>query len=176
MKEKNRSRLRFNFGFLIEGDLGESREIELDYPRIRVSDDVVLKPLQGKFQVSRTSKGLYLQGVLTSHIETECTRCLNAVDLPISIELDDLFYYPPAEAPEGEYIVGEDGMLDLAPLVRELSLLEIPMQVFCREECLGLCPECGKNLNDGPCDCQIDDIDPRLAALRALLDDDQLSS
>jgi uncharacterized protein len=50
------------------------------------------------------------------------------------------------------------------------------MQVFCREECLGLCPECGKNLNDGPCDCQIDDIDPRLAALRALLDDDQLSN
>lgn len=172
MKEKQRlSRLRFNFGHLLEGDLGARRDVELDYPEIEISEDVRLAPLKGKFRATHTSRGIYLQGKLTSTIETECTRCLEMVALPIEIELDDLYYHPPHTAPPGEYSISDDGILDLAPLVRELSLLAVPMQVYCREGCKGICVQCGKNLNEGSCDCVFDDIDPRLEALRALLDD-----
>ena len=174
MKEKQRlSRLRFNFGHLLDGDLGARREVELDYPHIQVGEDVRLTPLRGTFLATRTSKGLYLKGTLRSVIETECTRCLATVKLPVDIQLDDLFYHPHYMAPPGEYVVKDDGILDLAPLVRELSLLAIPMQVICQEECKGICVQCGQNLNEGQCDCEFDDVDPRLAKLQTLLDDEQ---
>lgn len=165
------SRLRFNFGFLLEASLGTSRTIELDYPTIQVEDDLILEPLKGKFSATRSSKGIYVSGDLSSRIEAECARCLDPVILDVSIRLDDLFYYPPHSAPTGEFTIGEDGIMDLAPLVRQLVLLEIPMQPFCRPDCKGLCIECGQNLNEGDCDCQTESIDPRLASLRALLDE-----
>lgn len=175
-KEKQRpSRLRFNFGHLLEGDRAARRDVELDYPEIQVSEDLSLAPLQGKFRATRTGRGIYLSGKLNSIVETECTRCLAAVHVPVTIQLDDLFYYPPSVAPPGELTVGDDGIVDLAPLVRELSLLEIPMQVYCRAGCKGICVQCGKNLNEGECDCVFDDIDPRLVALRVLLEEEDES-
>ena len=168
MKEKQKSKLRFNFGHLLQGDRGGRRDVELLYPKVRVSEDVTLAPLEGKFKATRTGRGIYLKGTLHSVIETECTRCLDAVALPIAIALDDLFYYPPSAAPDGEYAISEDGILDLSPLVRELSLLEIPMQVYCRENCLGICTQCGQNLNEGECECVLEEPDPRWDALRAL--------
>jgi uncharacterized protein len=164
-----KSRLRFNFGFLLEADISTSRIIELDYPSVE-AEDVLLTPLRGAFEASRNSKGIYLTGELESNIQAECTRCLEPVLQPVTLRLDDLFYYPPHTAPPGEPVVGDDGFLDLAPLLRQLSLLEIPMQVHCRPECKGLCPECGASLNEGPCQCEKDDFDPRLAGLRQLLD------
>jgi uncharacterized protein len=168
MCASRKSPLRFNFGFLLEADLGTSRDIELDYPAIRVADDVTLRPLQGSFRATRTSNGIYLHGALTGGIEVSCTRCLAPIGVPLDLELDDLFHYR-AFPPPGEYRITDTGIVDLAPLIRELALLAVPMQVFCRGECLGLCPVCGQELNEGPCDCPTDDIDPRLAVLRSLL-------
>jgi uncharacterized protein len=170
---KKPSRLRFNFGFLIEANLGTSRTIELDYPSILLEDELTLEPLTGAFQAVKNSKGIYVMGQLDSNIETECARCLVPVPLPIQIELDDLFYHPAHTAPAGEFAVGEDGFIDLAPLVRQLSLLEIPMQHFCQADCKGLCPHCGQNLNKGACECPVDEIDPRLSVLKDLLDKQQ---
>jgi uncharacterized protein len=162
--------LRFNFGFLIEAGVGTSRSIELNYPSILLEADLTLTPLTGKFQAIRNSKGIYITGRLHSALESECARCLDHLDIPVSVELNDLYYYPPDSAPEGEYSVGEDGFLDLGPLVRQLSLLELPMQPFCRPDCKGLCSQCGQNLNNEQCDCVHDEIDPRLASLGKLLD------
>ena len=148
------SRLRFNFGFLLEASLGTSRNIELDYPTIHVEDDLILSPLKGKFSATRSSRGIYISGKLGSRLEAECARCLD-----------------PVQSLRRQLAIGEDGILDLAPLVRQLSLLEIPMQPFCRADCKGLCVVCGQNLNEGSCDCEIESIDPRLATLKALLDE-----
>ncbi len=170
MSSNKGSKLRFNFGFLLEAITGTSRTMELDYPSILLEDDVTLTPLKGSFQAIRNSKGIYITGGLHSNVGAECARCLDPVHLAITIQLDELFYYPPQSTPPGEFSVGEDGFLDLAPLVRQLSLLEIPMQPFCRSDCKGICAECGQNLNEATCDCEIDTIDPRLASLRSLLD------
>ena len=168
---KKNSRLRFNFGFMLEANLGTSRDMELDYPEVQI-EEVSLIPLHGTFQVIRSSKGLYLSGELLSTTVAECSRCLDSIRLPISIRLDELFYYPASTAPPGDFGVGEDGYVDLNPLVRQLSLLETPLQPFCRPDCKGLCLECGQNLNFGSCDCEIDDVDPRLESLRSLLESD----
>jgi uncharacterized protein len=163
------SRLRFNFGFLLEADYGTSRLIELDYPIIQLSDDVTLTPLTGSFTATRTTEGIYIQGQLQSSMSLECVRCLDEAVVPIEIALDELFFYPPHTAPEGENRVGDDGIIDLAPLVRELSLLSMPIKVLCRPDCQGLCQECGANLNHGDCGCAGEEIDPRLATLGKLL-------
>jgi uncharacterized protein len=61
-----------------------------------------------------------------------------------------------------------DGRIDMAEVVREQLLLAMPEQIFCREDCLGLCPKCGSNLNLIDCKCADDEIDPRWAALKNL--------
>jgi uncharacterized protein len=170
------SRLRFNFGFLLEADYGTSRLIELDYPTIQLSEDVTLSPLQGSFTATRTTEGIYIQGQLQSSMGLECVRCLDEAIVPIEIALDELYFYPPQTAPDGENRVGEDGIIDLAPLVRELSLLSLPIKVLCRPDCRGLCQECGANLNHGDCGCAEEEIDPRLAVLAQLLKTDEDSN
>lgn len=162
------SRLKFNFGFLLEADFGTTRQIELDYPTIQLSEDVTLTPLTGTFTATRTTEGIYIKGDLHSLMILPCVRCLEEAKVPIDIALDDLFFYPPHVAPEGEFRVGEDGMIDLGPLVRELSLLGVPIKVLCRPDCQGLCQECGQNLNESECGCVEEDIDPRLAVLQQL--------
>jgi uncharacterized protein len=166
------SKLRFNFGFLLEADFGASRLIELDYPAIQVAEDLVLAPLQGSFTATRTTEGIYIRGELASKIVQECVRCLEEAILPINIRLDELFYYPPWSAPPGEFIIGDNGFIDLAPLVRELSLLEIPTKPLCRPDCQGLCQQCGANLNEGDCGCVTEIVDPRLAVLQQLFKDE----
>jgi uncharacterized protein len=173
MSKNNRlSRLRFNFGFLLEADLGTSRRIEFAYPSVQLPEGLTLSPLSGEFTVTRTSEGVYLDGRLESAIQQQCVRCLEEMRLPITVHLEELFYYPTSAAPEGEQLVfdGESGFIDLGPLVRELSLLEVPIQPTCRPDCQGLCMECGQNLNETDCGCEVDEIDPRLAGLRALLE------
>lgn len=163
------SRLRFNFGFLLEADYGTSRLIELDYPSITLSEDVTLTPLRGSFTATRTTEGIYIQGQLTSSMSMECVRCLEEAVIAVDISLDELYFYPPYSAPEGEPVVGDDGMIDLAPLVREISLLSLPIKVLCRPDCQGLCQNCGANLNFGDCGCVVDEIDPRLSVLQSML-------
>lgn len=163
------SRLRFNFGFLLEADFGTSRLIELDYPSIKLDDDVTLTPLRGSFTATRTTEGIYIQGQLESSMSLECVRCLDEAIVHVDFSLDELFFYPPHSAPEGEPSVGEDGIIDLAPLVRELSLLSVPIKVLCQPNCQGLCQICGANLNLGDCGCESDEIDPRLSILQTML-------
>jgi uncharacterized protein len=79
-----------------------------------------------------------------------------------------LYAFTPRSATDSDLIVPEDGHIDLAPLVREYMLLDIPMKPLCRPDCKGLCPVCGQNLNDSTCQHQVDEIDPRLSVLKEL--------
>ena len=62
---------------------------------------------------------------------------------------------------------------DLSELIRQTLLVSLPLQPLCREACAGLCPQCGKNWNEGPCDCPTETVDPRFSALASLLDDEE---
>ena len=96
-----------------------------------------------------------------------CSRCLTPVSVDRNETLSEV-YGTEAELPEdvlpynGEYI-------DLTETIRETLILSEPMRVLCRPDCKGLCPQCGANLNDGPCSCPTDKIDPRLEVLAQLL-------
>lgn len=96
-----------------------------------------------------------------------CSRCLTPVSVDRNATLSEV-YGTEAELPDdvlpynGEYI-------DLTETIRETLILSEPMKVLCRPDCKGLCPQCGANLNEGPCSCPTDRIDPRLAVLGDLL-------
>ena len=95
MGKSHPSRLRFNFGFLLEAPNGTSRVVELNYPSIQISDDMTLEPLRGSFTATRISEGIYLSGRLQSLIIQQCVRCLEDAVLPLNLEIDELYYYPP---------------------------------------------------------------------------------
>jgi DUF177 domain-containing protein len=127
------------------------------------------------------NKGVILdirvQGELATSVETVCARCLEPVTREVARPFE-LLYRPrgvdagreeisvtQAEAEIGYYV--GDGV-ELADILREQILLEVPMKVVCREECKGLCPSCGHNLNQGACHCPPAVSDPRWQALKDL--------
>jgi uncharacterized protein len=160
--------LKFQLGFLLEGTRGQISETELNIPRLRVADDVTVEFLRGAIRFSRTSRGILVQGALHTAIILECSRCLTEAPVALEITLEEL--YLTQSNSYAEFTIGEDGILDLAPLLRQEIILEIPIIPLCKPDCLGLCPECGQNLNEGTCNCHREALDPRLAALRALRD------
>jgi uncharacterized protein len=95
---------------------------------------------------------------------------LDPFAFPVTLELAEMFRLPGSNTRPGAiYAVGEDGELDLAPLIRELAWLAIPIKHLCDLECKGLCPHCGVNLNEETCQCEEVHVDPRLAPLKELL-------
>ncbi len=168
MNKQHPSKLRFNFGFFLESPLGTSRTYELAYPKVEV-EELTLTPLTGSFTAVRTSEGVYLSGMLNTNLEITCMRCLTETTINLELPIDELFYYPPSEAPEGESVIHEDGFAHLDTLVRELVVVETPLHPICKPECKGLCDQCGQNLNEQLCDCETDNIDPRMAVLKNLL-------
>ena len=155
---------------------GYSREVTFDIPDPFHIEDVLFSNLDGTLRLSRTPQGILVQGRMIVGINTECVRCLSGFEYPFEIEINELFVPVTSEnARETDpmYHIDEGYVIDLAPIVREEGVLSLPIQTLCGPDCKGLCPTCGQNLNEGQCDCIHDDIDPRFAALRALLDDNQ---
>jgi len=159
--------LKINVGFLLAEGVGYQRVLDLDFPRLRVDEDLELDFLRGSLRLSRNSRGILAQGKLETGVLSECSRCLTPTFCSVQVEFSELFSFPPS--PDTVYSVAETGILDLAPLIREEAILNVPMGTLCRPDCAGLCPECGQNWNEGSCDCQQNVGDPRLAVLRAHL-------
>lgn len=130
-------------------------------------------PARANLDVSNNGKALVVEGEVEATLEVSCARCLEAFNFPVKVDFNEI-YYPagaegisPEEREEWIPFVGE--VLDLTPEVVKSIVLALPMRFICREECRGLCPRCGKDLNRGECRCSGEDVDPRLAVLGELL-------
>lgn len=113
----------------------------------------------------------YLDLDLSFVFDGVCDRCAEPIQKPMSLSLHKILVedLQNREDADDEYVLVQDSALDLSDLLREELLLFFPTKMLCKPDCKGLCCKCGKNLNDGPCDCQ-KDVDPRLEALLQLLD------
>ncbi len=158
--------LKMNVGFLLTAGSGHTHNTVFDVPQVRVAEDVDLAYVRGPLRLSRTKEGILVQGELHVGIEDECYRCLSPVLRDMTIDVEELYAYPSSRA--SEFSIDDDAILDIAPLVRAETIIADARGVLCRPDCKGLCPNCGANLNLGPCDCQ-EEIDPRLAKLKELL-------
>ena len=118
-----------------------------------------------------------VKGRIFTDLEIECSRCLELVEQRFEIPFSAAFVTPEnyTEAKEAELksddldvSIFEGDRIDLTELVREQILLVVPTQVFCREDCKGLCEKCAANRNLIDCNCEEKEIDPRWAALQNL--------
>jgi uncharacterized protein len=128
----------------------------------RVSDGA---PLDVDLVVESLTDALTVSGEVRTTWQGTCRRCLGPAGGPIVVEVQELYQAHPTSE---EAFPFDGEQVDLAPMVRELVLMELPAAPLCREDCAGLCPTCGADLNAGSCDCPVDDRDPRWAALDVL--------
>ena len=123
------------------------------------------RPIDLDLTLERVSEGIVVRGSVHVHWQAACSRCLAPVEGEVSVHVDELFENHPLA---GETYLLDHDVIDLEPLVRDALLLELPTAPMCREDCAGLCPECGADRNVASCDCRTEELDPRWAALRSL--------
>jgi uncharacterized protein len=138
----------------------------------------IVSPVGLQMKVHKDRHRFRLVGTVRGVLELACSRCLDPFELPVNGAFD-VRYLPEAEnvgADESEVEDSDlsaafyrDDQIDLAQLIEEQMYLALPMKPLCREECRGLCPQCGANLNIETCGCEVRWEDPRLAGLRAVM-------
>ena len=144
--------LRINVGFLLHSPIGTSRDIHFDFPSIQVTEDLEIKELKGIVRLTRTTQGLLLQGEFRGTKGEDCVRCLSEFQQYLETSFDELYAFNSRSESDSGLTVPEDGNIDLAPLIREYLLIEVPISPICRPDCKGLCPVCGENLNETICE------------------------
>ena len=164
------SPLRLNLGFVVAQSAGFSRDFPLDVPQINLPPDLHVNSLNGTTRATRTPQGILLQADLHATVDLDCVRCLTTFPQTLKINFTELYAFSKRYVTDSGLLMPETGIIDLTPLLREYTLLEIPISPLCRPDCKGLCPICGNNLNESTCNHEDDPIDPRLAALKSLLD------
>lgn len=112
-------------------------------------------------------EGILVTGTADVPLAGECARCLQSFEDRESYPLQELYFYPGRDAEEDALFI-EDELVDLDPVLRDAVVLELPFTPLCRDDCLGLCPECGFVLNDDPDHSHGEQVDSRWDALRNL--------
>lgn len=131
------------------------------------------KPVRMVGEVADAAGVITLCAQVQARVFTRCARCDRPVEYDKVTQVEFLLVKELSngeeELPDEMYLVESD-TVELDDILIPELLLDMEMTVLCREDCKGLCPKCGKNLNDGGCGCDRREIDPRLAVLQQLLD------
>jgi uncharacterized protein len=115
--------------------------------------------------LERIPEGIVVRGEVDVRWVAECSRCLKPVGGTLAVGIDELFEPHPID---GETYLLDHDAIDLDQVVRDATLLELPLAPHCEDDCRGLCPTCGADRNVVACECVEVDDDPRWAALRSL--------
>jgi uncharacterized protein len=163
-----RKPFRLNVGFIIHEEVGYQHEFPFELDKV-VIDDFELRDFDGNVVMSRTPQGLFVQAQFRGTTDLECVRCLTSFDRTLTWSIEELYAFDKRSVTDSGLILPEDAHIDLAPLVREYALLEIPISPICRPDCKGLCPQCGQNLNEKDCGHRPEESDSPFAKLKDLL-------
>lgn len=145
---------------------------EADFSDVEISfSKPFVNPVKISGKVYNSAGVLHMVAECDTIIRLECDRCTDEVERPYSITVETIlveFLENPEDIENADIVVIEDATVDTDEVVRSNIILESDMRLLCSLDCNGLCPRCGSNLNDGPCDCE-PEIDPRLEKLKDLL-------
>ena len=138
------------------------------------------QPIRVSVKLTRMQEDVLAQGEARTTARLECSRCLDGMEVEIEGSFQALFV--PETGGHGQrtgrwaFEHGDrgvnfyrEGTIDLSDEIRQCLLIELPLKPLCRPECAGLCPQCGKNLNQGACDCEPGDDAGPWSALRDLI-------
>ena len=167
----------YNLSQLLKEPTGSTRDYEVDGSF--EGPEKKIDWAQGRVQVTRTHQGFVVRAGLKVQVGLTCSRCLSQFELPFALKMEEESFptvdlltgkttAPPEEA-EGVIHLDDQHVLDMQDVIRQYVLTEVPIKPLCSMECLGLCPECGSNLNEEKCNCDGAPVDPRWGSLAKLL-------
>jgi uncharacterized protein len=166
--------MEINVSQLLKEPVGSKRTYRVDES---AGDAENTSRVEGTVGLVHTDRSILAQGTLNTEVELTCSRCLGLFICQLAFDIEeeyfptrDVFSGAPVAAPQdsGSFTIDEHHVIDLTEAIRQYVLLATPMKPLCSAECAGLCPTCGHNLNQGPCNCPPQEIDPRWAKLYRL--------
>lgn len=166
--------MQINVSQLLKSPIGATRDYEVrEVVGIAGGESMV----EGKVSLVRTDRGILARAELHTEVEVTCSRCLSLFNCPLTLNIEEE-YFPTIDVVSGIslslpeepecFTIDEHHVLDLTEAIRQYVLLAIPMKPLCREDCAGLCPSCGNNLNQGPCGCLPQEVNPSWSKLNRL--------
>ena len=169
--------MQINVSQLLQASVGTTRDYDMS-EIVDVAGDGNGRLVQGEIRLLRTHRSILVKGALRTETELTCGRCLSLFRCPLALNVEEEYIptvdvvsgapLPPPEEPSS-FTIDEHHVLDLTEAIRQYALLAIPMKPLCRKDCAGLCQNCGQNLNQEPCDCPVQETDPRWSELIKLL-------
>jgi len=166
--------IRINVSQLLKAPIGSIRSYKLN-EIVDVAGDGSGSTVQGEIKLMRTDRGILAKAILHTEVEVTCSRCLSLFSCPLTLNIEEE-YFPTVDVIGGVplplpdepscFTIDEHHILDLTEAIRQYALLAIPMKPLCKASCAGLCPNCGYNLNQGPCNCPPQEADPRWSKIR----------
>lgn len=159
---------RINVGFIIHEEVGNHYDFPFEFDKIKL-EDLELRNFSGVVNVGKTPQGLVVQGEFSARTPLECVRCLTTFEHELKWSFTELYAFDKRSETDSGLILPEDAHIELGVLLREYAILEIPISPICKEDCKGLCSECGQNLNEKDCGHRPDQTDSPFAVLKDLL-------
>ncbi len=169
--------MQINVSQLLQSPIGTTRDYQVN-EIVDVFGDGNGYLIEGRVTLMRANRNILVKGVLNTEVELTCSRCLSLFRRPVSLNIEeeyvptiDVFSGAPLPQPEepSSFTIDEHHVIDFTEAIRQYIVLVIPMKPLCREDCAGLCQNCGYNLNQGTCDCPRQEVDPRWSELMKLL-------
>ncbi len=171
--------LEVNVAQLLKDRVGTTKSIRIDGPELDLDGSGEASAhVRGEVLLTRTDRGIWASGPLAISVDNQCSRCLVTFASWVNVKVDDVFL-PSVDIVTGakaRYIDAGDAdvhsidgkhVLDLSDTLRQYRLASLPLAPLCREDCKGICPECGADRNESDCSCeQFQDL--RWAKLREL--------
>jgi len=168
--------MEINVSQLLKEPIGSSRKYSVD-ETIDVTGDGHDRPVSSDVSLLRTQRGVLVREELQTSLGLTCSRCLDRFEFLLNISFEEEYIQTidvssglplqPSGEP-GSFTIDEHHVIDLSEAIRQYTLLAIPMKPLCHQDCAGLCPTCGRNLNQGECDCLVQTVDPRWSKLMNL--------
>jgi len=153
--------------------------LDLDFEeKFGTEEFSLVSPVKARLGLTKTFSEIVVTGIVDAELELECSRCLNKFNRLMRVPVN-VVYHPLKELGTDRHELKDDELdtgfyqgeeLDLRELVREQVMLNIQMKPLCDENCRGICPQCGTDLNTDTCSCETKKIDSRLEVLKKLLE------
>ena len=154
--------------------LGETEclpiDCALDLSQVEWNGGYPFHDVTVKGQIKLSADVVTLRATVEYRYVGTCDRCMGEIDRVQQLQMEHILVVSLNHEDNDSFVLLENYQLPLDDLVEEDLILDQPSKVLCSEECRGLCPMCGKDLNEGPCGCRRETVDPRLAAIQQLLD------
>ncbi|MBV4414904.1 YceD family protein [Clostridium tyrobutyricum] len=126
----------------------------------------ILSPIRLLANLEKTDHMITLKGKVSGVLELTCSRCLKKFAHAINININERFTDKKIVDCDEDIFFINDGYIDITQIIENNIILALPIKRLCKENCKGLCPECGTNLNDSICNCKENNIDPRWEKLK----------